>query len=888
MLRDVWYRLRIFLRPARTEADLADELRFHLDQERARLTRAGVAPSEARRRAGIAFGSVGGAVEACRDARGIGLLTDLMADVRDAIRSLRAAPLVTIAALSSLTLGIGANTALFSIVDSLLLRPLPVAEPDRLVRLEGGSWTNPIWEQIRARQDEVFDGAFAWSPERFDLSQGGETEFVDGAYASGRMFTVLGVHPAVGRLLTEADDVHGGGPDGAVAVISHRFWQRRFGGAADVVGRRLTLERVPFTVVGVMPRRFFGPDVGRASDVVVPIGTEPLIRGAESFLEARSTWWLEIMARLAPGQTAADATTAIRGIQALIREATMPPQYPDEIRDRYLSEAMTLTPAATGASQLRNTYEQPLVAVMIVVAIVLVIACTNVASLVLARAAARRRELSVRLALGASRWRIARQLLVENLMLAGAGALLALVFARWSSALLVQQLSTWRGTVFLDLVLDWRVLAFTAAVSAITVLLFGIAPALGGTRIEPNEAIRDGARGVAGDRSHRFRSGLVVVQVAFSVMLVIAAGLFLRTFASLTAVPLGFSPERLLIVDVNLLPSATPPAERTDLAARLREAAARTPGVRNAAMSFITPLTGAGWNTVVGDALADSPERMSWVNAVSPGWFTTYETRLIAGRDFTTADRAGSPEVAIVNEGFARHFFEGRSPIGRTIQTRGPSGLTTYEIVGLVGDAVYRSLREGAVRTMYLPLTQQERPLSRLSLAVATTGPTAQSRAAVAEALRAVDPAASLTFRTLDDLAGATVTRERLVALLSAFFGGLSLLLAGVGLYGVTAYGVSRRRVEIGVRMALGARPAGIVTLVLRRTGVLLVLGVVLGGAVAAWAARYTEGMLFQLEPQDPLTFLAAAGALVLVATVAAWLPARRAARLDPATVLRE
>jgi predicted permease len=888
MLRDLWYRLRALSQPSRVEAEIADELRFHLDQAQSKLTNEGLDPPEARRRAGIAFGGFATAAEACRDARGVGLLTDTAADVRYALRSLRGAPLVTAVALLSLTLGIGANTALFSIVDSLLLRSLPVAEPERLVQLEGGSWTNPIWEQIRARQHELFDGAFAWSQERFDLAQGGETQFVDGAYASGRMFAVLGVQPALGRLLSEADDARGGGGDGAAVVISHRFWQRHFGGAADVVGRPLTLERVPFTIVGVMPAGFFGPDVGRACDVVIAIGAEPLIRGAESFLDGRSNWWLEIMARLKPGQTVEQATAAIRGIQPLVREATMPPQYPPEIRAEYLSSGFSLTPAASGASQLRSTYEQPLVAVMVVVAIVLVIACANIASLMLARATARRRELSVRLALGASRWRLIRQLLIESLLLAAGGAVLGLVFARWSSALLVQQLSSWRSTVFLDLTIDWRVLAFTAGISAVTVLLFGVAPALGGTRIQPNEAIREGARGIAGDRNHRFRNGFVIVQVALSVTLVVAAGLFLRTFASLASVPLGFSPERLLVAEVNLLPSVTPASERGALANRLREAVTLVPGVRHAAASFITPLTGAGWNTGIGEDRADNRERMSWVNAVSPGFFETYGTPIIAGRDFTAADRPGGPVVAIVNEAFARHFFPGTSPVGQVIESRTPSEVEIYQVVGVVGDSVYRSLREGPVRTLYLAIGQQERQPARVSIAVASTGPPASVAHTVGDALRSVDPTAAFTLRTLDHLADATIARERLVAVLSGFFGGLALLLAGVGLYGVTAYGVTRRRMEIGVRMALGARPSGIVALVLRGMSVLLVSGLLLGGAMAFWAARYTETLLFNLEPRDPLTFGAAALALVLVGLTAAWLPASRAARIDPAAVLRE
>ncbi len=888
MLHDLWHRLGTLLHRRRADADLDEELGFHLDHERAKLERRGLAPTEARRRARVAFGTMSGTIEACRDARGVSLLTDLSRDVRDACRSLRHSPLVTLVALASLTLGIGANTALFSIVDSLLLRPLPVADPGRLVSLDDGSWTNPIWEQIRARQDDLFAGAFAWSDEDFDLSTTGETDLVGGAYASGRMFDVLGIHPARGRLLTEADDVRGGGPSGAVAAISYRVWQQRFGGAPDIVGRTLTVERVPFRIVGVMPRGFFGPDVGRTCDVVIPIGTEPLIRGSSSFLDGRSTWWLNIMARLRPGQTTGQATAALRAVQPQIRDATIPTDWPPAMLARYMGDPLTLGPAATGRSPLRGAYTAPLLIVMAVVAIVLVIACANIASLFLARATARRHEISIRLALGASRWRIARQLLVEALLLAGAGAGLGMVVARWSSRLLVGQFSTWRGTVFLDLALDWRVLAFTAAASTLTALLFGLAPALGATRVDPHEALKDAGRGVAGGRGTLLRHALVVGQVALSVVLLVAAGLFLRTFVSLSSAPLGFSPNRLLVASVNLLPSTASPADRTALVARLREAVARAPGVTSAGASLITPLSGSGWNTAIGDVDVDSRDVMTWVNAVSPDWFATYGIRLVAGRDVTGADRAGAPQVAVVNEAFAQHFFGGASPIGRTIRVRNPSGVEQYEVVGLVTDAAYRHVREGTVRTMYLPLAQQEAAPPGLAITAATTRPPAAIERDVAGALRAVDPSLAFTFRTFGDLVSGDVARERLLALLAGAFGALALVLAAVGLYGVTSYAVSQRRREIGVRVALGARPSGIVRLVAGRVGLLIAGGLAIGGVVALWAARFTAALLFDLEPRDPLTFAAAAAAIVLIGGLAAWLPARRATRIDPATVLRE
>ena len=804
--------------------------------------------------------------------------------LRDPIRSLMATPLVTTLAILSLALGIGANTALFSIVNSLLLRPLPVPQPERLALLDRGSWTYPIWERI-GQHEGLFAGAFAWATERFDLSQGGETNFIDGAYVSGRMFQVLGVPVARGRALGELDDRRGGGADGPVAVISHRLWQGRFGGADDIVGRRLTLQRVPFTIVGVLPADFGGPDVGRVSDVMIPFGTEPLIRGKESMLDHRSAWWLEVMIRLKPDQTIEAATAALRGLQPQIREATMPPQYPQAHRDRYLQAAFTLVPSATGRVPPGNRY-QPLVFVSLaVVGVVLLIACANIANLLLARAMARRQELSVRLALGASRWQLAGLLLSESLILSVAGAVLGVLFASWAGPVLVNQFATWRETIALDLGLDWRVLAFTAGLAMITAVLAGVAPAWGVTSVAPMDALRSAGRGVAGDRRFTVRGALVVAQIALSLLLVVAAALFVQTFAALSRAPLGFAADHLLVVDLNLLHTRAGAEERPALLERLREAVSTVPGVTGAAASTIVPVSGRGWNTVVGADPAPDRSRMSWMNAVSQGWFNTYGMRLLAGRDFDTRDRAGKPNVAIVNETFVRRFLAGQDPVGATVQ----SGSDTHQIVGVVSDAIYRSPREGMVPTMYVPLAQQKSVFPSVALTMALRPADRASTAeAVAATLKRTEPDASFTFRSFDELLAATVMQERVVAALSVFFGGLALLLAGIGVYGVMSQFVSRRRGEIGIRMALGAPASGVLALVLRRAGMLVVAGIACGVPLSWWASQYAQAMLFGLAPRDPLALAAAAGVLVGVGLLAAWLPARRAARLDPAVVLRE
>jgi predicted permease len=810
-------------------------------------------------------------------------------DWRDAWRSLRATPLVTAIAVLSLALGIGANTALFSILNSLILKSLPVRNPQELVLIGGDEWTNPIWEEIRAHETEVAAGAFAWAADSFDLSQGGATDPANGIWASGRMFEVLGVSTVLGRTLTPADDARGGGSDGAVAVISYAFWQRRFGGAADVVGRSLTIRRIPFTIVGITERGFFGPDVGRSYDVAIPIGTEPLLRGSESFLDGRLTWWLNIMARMKPGQTVEQATAMLRGLQPQIRLATVPPGR----RSQYLEEPLTFIPAATGLSSLRSRYQQPLVAILVVVGLVLLIACANIANLLLARAVARRHELSVRLALGASRLRLARQLLAESALLSAAGAALGLIFAYWGSRMLVAQLATSNNSVYLDLSFDWRVLGFTMLVTVVTSMVFGLAPAVGISGVAPNEAIKEQSRGVACDSRLSVRNGLVVLQVALSLTLVVAAGLFARTFFSLTTRDAGFDRDSVLVVNADVQQSGVAPEQRREWFEQLRQASAAVPGVSNAAASFTSPLARAGWNTMVvpqAGSTLNGRQRSSWVNAVSAGWFDTYGVKLAAGRDVAGSDRFGAPRVAVVNRAFASRFFNGENPVGRQFSTEEPrSGPTVYQVVGLVEDAVYRSLRAEMMPTMYIPLGQWESPGSNVALGIrAANGAPMTLVRSLTDALGRVDPRAALTFRPLSEQVAGSLTQERLVARLSMFFGGLALLLAALGLYGVTSYAVNTRRTEIGIRMALGANASGVVRLVLWRVASLVFIGVAAGAALSVWASRFVAALLYGLEPRDPATFVTAAVMLCAIGLMAGWLPARRASRIDPTVVLRE
>jgi len=876
--------------------EVVDELACHLADLYAAALRGSSTEPEARQAALDALNAAS-FLELSKRPRARRSPVGIVHDLRIAARQLLATPVVTAVAVLSLALGIGANTAIFSLVNSLSLRALPVKDPQRLAILDAqdnGSWTFPLFEEVR-RRSELFDGIFAWDTERFDLANGGVTEFVNGAWATAGLFDTLGVRPIVGRAFTQGDDVRGGGPDGPVAVIGYTFWQRRFGGGAHAIGSRLTLEGVPFTVVGVMPPEFFGPDVGHRLDVIIPVAMLTTVRPGRSF-EQRDYWWLNVMVRLKAGQSLDQATDAIRSLQPQIREATLPTGWPATDLVQYLKAPLTLVPAATGNSSLRQRYERPLLTLMVVVVLVLLIACANIANLLLARATARRHEWSVRLALGASRWRLVRLLLTESLLLSAIGAGFGFLVARWGSQLLVAQLSTQTNTVFLDLSVDWRVLAFTTGTTVITALLFGVAPAYRAAGVAPMEAIKEQGRSTgAGANRLSLANALVVVQVALSVILVVAAALFLRTFTKLATLDLGFDHDRVLVVRMSAERAPIAPAQRMAVFERARQAVAALPGVHTAALSFVTPLSGNNWGNrleVSGGVALDDSRRSALRNQVSTGFFETYGQRLVAGRVFTDRDRDGSTPVAIVNEAFARRFLNGANPIGHTLR-RYPmrAGEASLEIVGMVGDAVYRRLRDPVPPTVYSSAAQSIDNLPtevfNLNVRTAARSPALQTRS-VADAIASVDRDLALTFRPLSDQISASLTQERIVAILAGFFGALALLLAGLGLYGVTSYAVSRRRTEIGIRMALGAAPAGVVRLVLSRVSMLVGLGVLIGAGISSWASQFVATLLYGLEPRDPATLVGSAAVLTAVGAVAGWLPARRAARIDPAEVLRD
>ena len=822
-----------------------------------------------------------------------------MDDFRLSIRALRASPVVSLVAVLSLALGIGANTAIFSLVNSLLLRALPVVEPERLVTISsdraiqlgfnaGLGWNYPMWDQLLQRS-QAFDGALAWTTQRINLAAGGEMQPVDGLVASGGYSTTLGVKAALGRTFTVADDVRGGGPDGPVVVISDGLWRRRFGADPGVIGQRLVIEGAPLTIVGVTPPGFQGLEIGRAFDVALPLGTEPLIRKG-ALIDQPGSLMLFVMLRLKPGQSIDTATATLRAMQPQMHGALRLPSF--------VQEPFTLVPAGRGTDipgSVRQRYERPLLTILAVAALVLLIACANIANLLLARATARRHELSVRMALGASRWRLARQFLVESLVLAGAGAFAGLAVAEWGGRAVVTQVSTSVSAVALDLSIDWRVFGFMAVVTLATAVLFGTAPAVRAAGAAPMEAMKEHGRGAGSGASRGLSGGLVVAQVALSLVLVVAAGLFVRTFARLATMPLGFDRDRVLVVTVDTAHAQLAPADRIPFYHRLVAAVAAVPGVAHAAASTSTPVSaGLPQDFTLPGASLPGSERIALRNAVTPDWFATYGTGLRDGRDIDERDTAAGQPVMIVNEAFARRFFPGRRAVGETVSSRTVIGVAADQVMqgGYKATGASRTLRDGAAPAIYVPLAQSagSGPPTRTSVILSVrwaTGSPAGGARSIAAALSAVDPNLAFTFRPLAEELDASLAQERLVAWLSGFFGVLALLLAGLGLYGVTSYAVSRQRAEIAIRLALGAPGGGVVRLVLGRVALLVGLGIAAGAGVSMWVSRFVATLLYGLDPRDPVTLAGAALTLAAVGAMAGWLPAHRASRIDPLEILR-
>jgi putative ABC transport system permease protein len=827
-------------------------------------------------------------------------LAGLSRDVRLAGRLLRANPMFALVAILSLTLGIGANTAIFELLDAVLLRTLPVAAPEQLaeVRLHhagriGNSvarqddFSSAQWEQVEKEQ-QGFSAVAAWSTEGLNLGKGGEARYAKALWVSGDFFRVLKMRPQLGRLFTKSDDFKGCGAAGA--VISDGFWQREFGGRADVLGKTVSLNGQPFQIIGVTPASFSGLEAGFTFDVALPLCSEPQVHGDQPYTADAMTWWLAVIGRLKPGWTPERTAAQLNSVAPGLLTATLPTGYDAAAREKYLRFTFRVSPAGTGVSELRADFTAPLFVLLGISGLVLLIACANLANLMLARASAREREMALRVTLGASRARLMQQMLVESLMLAAIGAAGGALLARVLSRFVIGFISNEDNPIFLPLSTDWRVLLFTITLGALTCLLCGIAPALQAARSDPGAALKGNARGsTAGRRGLALRRGLVVSQVALSMVLLVAALLFVRTFRNLVSEDAGLRQDGVLVADFDFsllkLPMAQRPQYKRELLATVRT----IPGVNAAAEAINIPMAGNSWNRFVDIPEKGVHRRIVDFNSVSSGFFATLQVPLLTGRDFDERDTVNSPRVAIVNERFVQQVLGGSNPIGVTFHVaRGKPEEKIYRIVGLVGNTKYRDVREEFQPIIFLAESQNAEPDPDSTFMIRSGESVASLIAALKEMAERTNPEIVLNFSLLRTSVLRGLARERLMATLSGFYGALAATLAMVGLYGVISYMVVRRRNEIGIRMAMGAGRMRILRMILREALVLLGAGLVIGVVLALAAGKAARAMLFGVKAHDVVSLAVAMGGLALVAVCASLIPAARATSVQPVEVLRE
>lgn len=893
----LWRRLLFYLRRDQFDRELAEEMQFHLEMKMQDNLQTGMTQGEARSAAQRQFGNQTLLQEVSREMWGIRSIETLLQDLRYGVRMLLKHKGFTLVAVLSLALGIGANTAIFSLIDAVLLKLLPVERPNELYfvqnvgprRPDGSAPPYPCFERFR-QQSTSFSGLAAFNAVNLKLRIDDQLEESRGQRVSGNYFSLLGVNPVLGRILSPSDDtVPGqGGADGLVAVISYNYWTQRFGQNPEVIGRVLQWDNKPVTIIGVIQPEFYGLVPGQEFDIYLTMmACDPRM------IAEKSSWWFQVVGRLNPGTTTEQARLELDPIfQTYMDELDFSAESRREAFNR-----IDVRPASQGLNTLRRQFSRPLQALMVIVALVLLIACVNVANLLLARATSRRREFAVRLALGAGRFRLMRQMFTESLLLVFLSAVLGLVFARWGSAFLVKFVATGQGQhgqLFLNLPLDYRVLLFTIAVALFTGLLFGLAPAMQATRIDPNHALKDNS-GTSTRSGSGFGKLLIVAQVALSLLLLVGAGLFVRTLYNLKNMDAGFRTEGVLTMKV-ALPQAI--YQGPHLINLWRDVLARVehlPGVNNTSLCALSPLDGSDRSVRVDvegftpDAESDKDIRL---NQISPDYCRTFGVNVLQGRTFTDADSENAPRVALINEASAHFYFGDRNPIGAQIRfTANPKAgnqLPPYEIIGVVKDLRYQNLRETDTRLIYLPIAQPRDRLERLTLAVQSDGRPGELTNAIRNEIRAAGSDILLTdITTLNQQVDQSLVQERLVATLSLFFGALALLLACIGLYGVMSYDVALRTREIGIRMALGADAFGVVRFILRETLRWIAVGLALGLASAFVVTRWIESLLFELKPNDPLTIGLALLVLLTVAAIAGYLPARRAVRIDPLVSLR-
>ena len=831
-------------------------------------------------------------------------MADFLSDVRFALRGFGRSPLFATVAILSLALGIGANSAIFTLIDQILLRKLPVAAPDELVMLyqqgpHSGSnmgtrmHSYPMYRDFQERGEPLAE-VLARRLAPASVSIDNQTERLEAELVSGNFFTMLGVRPALGRVLSsqEDDQVYQGHP---VVVLSYAYWESRFARDPSVIGKKILVNDYPMTIVGVSEAGFAGIDPARSPQIRVPILMKPVMLPEWPWLQIddRRSRWVQVFARLEPGHTAESARAPLHGLFLQIRsdEMTMPAakNWSPYQREQFMKGQLVLETAATGFSGIRNDFSTALVVLMCMVGLVLLIACANVANLLIARAFVRQREIAVRLSLGASRSRLVRQLLAESLVLSGAGALVGMGLSVLLTRGLLALMPAGSTPILLSARPDGRILAFTMCLTVLTAIIFGLLPALRASRTQPWTTLKDTVGSIAGAGGSLFlRKGLVTAQVALSFLLLFGAGLFVRSLQNLKTTDTGVELDNLITFQVAPALSGYDNERGSQFYARLLERLQTAPGVRAAGVASVPILSGWEWDSttsVEGHTPQDGEDMQAYMNALSPGYFDAMRIPVLEGRDFRADDLKENPTVAIVNRRFAEHFFPGRRAVGKRLgRGGGPNTKLTIEIIGVVADSLYEGPREGVRRQVFMP-----RWGAGSAAVYVRTGTAASSAyAVVRDEVRQIDATLPVyQMKTLESQLDETLLSDRLIAMLSAGFGLLATILASVGLYGVMAFAVARRQKELGIRLALGARPGWVIWMVMREVLLLLAIGLAIGIPAAFALGRFVSTQLYGVEPGDPSVAVWTVVLLTIVSAAAGLVPARRAARIDPILALR-